>query len=189
MTTIDEITMLRFASGELDTDTESTFLAQCELSPAAWRATVLAVAEYHRLAAALRELAADDMPTPATMQTPRARPWRWLPVTAAALAAAIAIGSLVTFFSGPRQNQVVQTPPVPSQRPECTPTDVARANTLDSAPILSPKQPHSSDPPPALLADHGIEVEDEPTVYVVATADGTRWAVPTQRTVYHFVKR
>ena len=198
MNPTDETTILRFASGELDADDESTFLAQCELRPEAWRETVLAVAEHHRIVEALGDLAAEDLPSPAAAPARRARAWRPLPVAAAALAAGIALGIVTMYATGlgsPRRAQVVKTPQ-PAQSPPPEPAPDRAVSTVAAAKATPDALPEQAWPPAvgndfqrAMLVKHGFEVEEEPTVYVITTANGTRWAVPTQRTTLHFVKR
>ncbi len=87
MNTIDETTLLRFGSGELDAQQEATFLARCELTSGAWREAALAVVEHRRMVEALGELAGAQPPE-ATVRTPPPRgrwralwsqPLRWLP--------------------------------------------------------------------------------------------------------------
>jgi hypothetical protein len=204
MKPIEEATILQFASGELDAERESTFLAQCELSPEAWRESVLAVAEHRRMVEVLGELAAEEMPSPAATRPQRAAVWRTLPLVAAAAAAGLLIGILATHVAGPgasRQPQIVQTqqptngqpaqPPAPETMPAAAhPTTVAAEAATEKLPAGYSQPPAANDEfQRDVLAKHGFQVEDEPTLYVVTQANGTRWAVPAQRTTLHYVKR
>jgi anti-sigma factor RsiW len=133
MNSIDETTLLRFASGELDAEQEATLLAQCELAPESWREAVLAVVEQRRMVEVLGELAAEDRPSPAPKPAQRIRDWRVLPVAAAALVIGLAIGIVaarMTGLGGPRATQVVQTPqPATAPARDITPPGRDRPET------------------------------------------------------------
>jgi MFS family permease len=40
-----------------------------------------------------------------------------------------------------------------------------------------------------LIRDHGFQVEEKPTLYIINAANGTQWAIPTQQAELHYVKR
>jgi hypothetical protein len=200
MKPIDETTILRFASGELGVEQESTFLARCELTPEAWRETVLAVAEHHRLLEALGELAAAaDAPLPAATPPHRTGAWRMLSLAAAALVAGVVIGIATMHMAGLgslRETQVVRaTQAAPAPGTETTPvaalpaTSAAKITTEPLPEDIWPVAQTNDEAQRAVLASHGLEVEEEPTMYVITANNGTRWAIPTQRTKLHFVNR
>ena len=117
MKPLDETDVLRFASGEMDADEESTFLARCEIASDSWREVVLAVAEHHRLVELLGEMAASDKePQLAARRTKQelGRRLRSVSMTAAAaLVAGLLLGIIGTrmasSFHG-RDAQVVTAP-------------------------------------------------------------------------------
>jgi hypothetical protein len=196
MSTIDETTLLRFASGELDSEEESGFLARCEATPGAWREAALAVAEHRRVVEALGELA-DEAPIPSVAPSRRRGAWSTPALAIAALAAGLLIGIATAHLAGlgnPRGPQVVQTP-APTQAPSPVATSKAASPVVEPSAVLAPR-PVAHSPVPtdhddyrrAVLARHGFEVQEEPTVYVITTANGTHWTVPTQRTTLHYVK-
>jgi hypothetical protein len=227
MKSLDKRTMLRFASGELGPEEESTFLARCEIAPESWRDAVLAVAEHRRLVEALGELAADDAPSP-NVPSPDTQPrwptaaraanpgrWRSAAAAAAALAAGLLLGvagaRLTGFFPGrepanAREMQVVTMPAQPQSAkqaesaatqleptlpkrtaPDGVPVSNVVAATMPTDVLQMP--PTISETQRAVLGNHGFQVEEEPTLYVIDGGNGTRWAVPTQRTTLHYVKR
>jgi len=199
----DEAAILRFASGELDAREEATFLAQCELAPGAWRAVTLAVAEHRRLLQALGELAAGETASPEELFVAQSQPsaWRSRPALAiAALAAGVLIGIVGMRATGVdpaagnppareslRDLPVVAAPPA-SRRAEMRTSLAAGAPATDMADLLrmAPMIPADER---AALGSQGFQVDEEPTLYVVTSKSGARWAVPTQHVTLLYNKQ
>jgi len=175
--------ILRFAAGELTAEEEATFLARCEATPAHWRQAVLAVAEQRCIVAALQDLATPAMPAPEPRAAVRWR--RAAACTAGALAAGLLLGiwvALAVFRPDHSTLQAVRTPAVQAPaNPNRTPLVDTAADADAMAPALTVTQQ-------AVLRRHGIQVQDDPTLYLVAMDNGTRWMIPTRRTTVHYVK-
>ena len=203
MKLLDEAIILRFASGEMDAEEESTFLARCEVAPDCWREAVLAVAEHRRLVEALGELAAvETNPAPAARQT-KLRLGRWpaAPTAAAALVAGLLLGIVAMRVAGPvtgRETRAVAASPAAQQpRPAVEPASEVAGSVAAERPDEAAPAPAGllqmksiiPDVQRAVLGEHGFQVDEEPTLHVITTADGTQWAVPTQRVTLRYVKQ
>ncbi|MGO9110747.1 MAG: hypothetical protein ACLP9L_16115 [Thermoguttaceae bacterium] len=192
----DETTILRFASGEMDAEEESTFLAQCEMTPLSWREAVLAVAEHRRLVESLGDLAIAERGSSPIAGRAKQGPGRWrlAAVAAAALVAGLLLGvagARATGFVHGRETQVVQAPPVlqPAPAVSLASDDVTPATAMVYPADLLRMEPIIPEAQRAVLREHGFQVEEEPTLYIITEENGTRWAVPTQRAVLQYVKR
>jgi hypothetical protein len=191
---VDEETILRFASGELDAEEEANLLARCEIFPETWREAVLAVAEHHRLLAALGETAPALGETTGPASTASARHGRWLGRTAlaaASLAAGLLLGVVGMHFRTPAAGSPRET--LVATHPEPQPAAKAVPVALTAVPEESADNPTIPSLIPAAqvaeLQRRGFEVQQEPTLYLITASNGTRWAVPTQRTTLHYVKQ
>ena len=160
MNSIDETTLLQFAAAELDADREATFLAQCEIAPAAWRAAVIAIVEHRRMVEALGELAAEEFPEAAVGKS-APRGWRIIPLALAAMVAGIFIGLAAPLMTAPARSPLASGP---------------STSALRQAKMPEPTQRRP------------LKVEKEPAVYLITTADGARWTVPVTRTTLEYVR-
>ncbi len=161
------------ASGDLDRVEEDRLLARCESEPERWRAVALACIEHRRLTAAMKAL-------PRVASRPAGRggelerrdaPRMMRRTTLGALAAAVALvacGMAAGYSIG-------------SSRGASTAVDASRPDGGD--PVLASQfaalaQPLLPDAARQVLRDAGVEVREEPVVYLVHGRNGERWAVP-----------
>lgn len=215
MNRMDETAVLRFSSGEMNVQEESTFLAQCEIEPTLWREAVLAVVEHRRVVAVLGEFGAMDA-TPA----PRAREeiqgrvrWRSAGVLAlGAMVAGLFLGSMATRLASPpngRSLPSVGTTLATAREGGSAPTAAIDENSASGATwlqrgsraksptdaalrdLVGPRQSESLGPETveAVLRNGPSQVEEQPVLYIIDTGSGTRWAIPTKRTTFHYVNR
>lgn len=208
MKTWDEDAILRFASGETDADADATFVAQCELDPDGWREAVLAIVEHRRLTEALRETFDVSSPSSSASLSPVASlsPNDDLRTNAepglgrrAAMSVHAAVRASFTLAAGLLLG-IVGTcvalsfgkgEPAKIDMPTGSPSTVAAVvRQVDEPPPqsndLSPLVPRIPAAQRTLLADCGFQVEEEPTLYVVTTENGMRYAIPTQRTILRY---
>jgi len=187
MKRLDETKVLRFASGEMDADEESNFLALCEIAADGWREAVLAVAEHRQLVETLGELATNSNRSDAGGRTkPGADARRSrLAIAAAALAMGLLLGVAGTRVAGLINGRDAQAVVAQSavQQPEL---EVKRASD-PASPILGDRLRTAAPIPEAqqvALESHDFTVKEEPTLYIVTTGDGTRWAIPIEQTTF-----
>lgn len=161
------------ASGDLDRVDEERLLALCESEPERWRAVALACIEHRRLTAALQG-ARRAASQPAGSETPlerRVAQRRTRRVSLRALASTLALvacGMTAGYLMG-------------SSRSATTAVDASRPDGGD--PVLASQfaalaQPLLPDAARRVLRDAGVEIREEPVVYLVHGRDGERWAVP-----------
>ena len=161
------------ASGDLDRVEEERLLARCESEPERWRAVALACIEHRRLMAAMKALprAASRPAVSGGELERRDAPRRMRPTTLrswASTLALVACGMAAGYFMG-------------SGRGGLTAVDVSRPDRGD--PVLASQfaalaQPLLPDAARQVLRDAGVEVREEPVVYLVHGRNGERWAVP-----------
>lgn len=210
----NESLLLRFASGELDLQEESSFLARCEIEPELWREAVLATAEHRRLLGALSQwataadVAAAEPPPAQPASQPAARPPRRHLL--AALAAGLCLGivgmRLAAWATGPQgpseeavltaqRHEAATAAPAATSGPDggipasplAAPAPLALhpAAGLDDAWHMEPIIPETES---QLLRKHGFRVEQKPTVYIIDGGNGSRWAVPVRLATLQYVK-
>jgi hypothetical protein len=188
MTTMDEKRTLRFASGEMDAVEESDFLARCEIAPESWREATLAVAEHRRLVEALGEIAAaGSIPSTAIRRAKPGRTSRQLLIVIATAAFATGlflaiVGTRVSRFVRDRGTADVQV------QPSVEGLDLAVAQETDAASTIVAGPSNTTLAGPGVhqtvLRSHDVEVKEEPTLYIITTENGTRWAIPTEQTTF-----
>jgi hypothetical protein len=216
MNPTDETTLARFAGGDMSIAEETEFLACCEIEPDLWRTAALALVEHRQVVSALREFAGDrsNPSINAASRTSSRIKMRWPTMFAvAASLLAIMVGGLsVAYRAGQRQSTDVQlvnrdspdaaaetaepsvvvylqTPNEPDypgavqdQSPAIPSTEemATRLAAMNSRPVL-PAEARS------LLRQAGVEVDEEPVLYVLDDGSGERWAVPTRNLHLRFV--
>jgi len=180
-----DIELDRLASRELDLVEERAVLARCESEPELWRDVALALVEHGRLTAVLREHASAARPTGvkapcAAPTTPGRARWKGIAAALAVFGASAVAGYRVGFDSRPAAPPVVSAPgadPVP-------PEDEATASQL--AALAADLIPQAAQ---EVLREAGVEVREQPVVYVVDGSDGERWALPERRIHVRLVKQ
>jgi hypothetical protein len=164
-----ELEIERFAAGELGRDDEARFLARCESEPEHWRAVALACAEHRRLGRLLESVRMHGAPASAAMlvtgSAPRV-PQRLLAIAAAVALLVVGAGVGYSLGRGPTAQPAAIAGPQP-------PIDPALAEQL--ATLTRPLLPEAA---AEVLRQAGIDVHEEPVVYIVDGSDGERWAVP-----------
>ena len=161
------------ASGDMDRTEEDLLLARCESEPERWRAVALACIEHRRLTAAMKALPRaasqpagnggplERLEAPRRMRRMTLRSW-------ASTLALVACGMVAGYSVG-------------SSRTSLTAVDGSRPAGGD--PVLASQfaalaQPLLPDAARQVLRDAGVEVREEPVVYLVHGRNGERWAVP-----------
>lgn len=185
-----ELEIERFAGGEMNRGQENALLARCEIEPDRWRDVALACAEQRRLAAALKPRPTGSagagsarVPASGTSRPEHVRECVSPPTTGRdglvpALAAALAItvcGTGLGYRLGLDRGRTTGMGETATQSAGETEPAVA-AEQL--AGFTSPLLPEAAR---AVLRDAGIDVREEPVVYLVAGRDGERWAVPERQ--------
>lgn len=168
-----ELEIERFAAGELGRNDEARFLARCESEPAHWRTVALACAEHRRLGRLLQSQRTHGVPASAAM--PMTGSALRMPQRLLALAAAVALlvaGSGIGYRLGLAERSAPQPVEIAAAGPQ-PPLDPAIAEQL--ATFTRPLLPEAA---AAVLREAGIDVREEPVVYVVDGSNGERWAVP-----------
>lgn len=168
-----ELELERFLSGAMEGDGAAEFLARCEVEPDRWRAVALGAIEEHRLVSALRGTATGSGTGPEARPAARTRRTARAMAAMAALAL-VACGMMAGYGIGIR---------APTGTAGETPPAVASTNPSQRRP--SPDKPSAMSAGRLLpgaarrvLRDAGIEVREEPVVYLVDGENGERWAVP-----------
>jgi hypothetical protein len=215
MNPTDEITLARFAGGDMSIAEETEFLACCEIDPDLWRTAALALVEHRQVVSALREFAGDqgDSSMDAASRTTSRLKMRWptVFVVAASLLAIMVGGLSVAYRAGQRQGTDVQlvnrdspnaaaetaepsvvvylqtsndpalpgAVRVPSPAMPGTEAMVTRLAAMNSRPVF-PAEAHS------LLRQAGVEVEEEPTLYLIDNGS-ENWAIPTRNLHLRYV--
>ena len=167
-----ELEIDRFAAGERSRTDEDRFLARCESEPEQWRATALACVEHRRLGRLLRSRQAHHSQGPAVPAATGSTPW--LPQRLLAVAAAVSLlvgGGAIGYRFGLDRGPVAQTAVTPAQ--PSLPIDAVLAEQL--ATLVQPLLPEAA---AQVLREAGIEVHEEPVLYVVDGSNGERWAMP-----------
>lgn len=168
-----ELELERFLSGAMEGDGAAEFLARCEAEPDRWRAVALGAIEEHRLVSALRGTATgsgtgpEARPAARTRQTARA-------MTAMAALALVACGMVAGYGIGiraPNGTAGQTSPAVASTNPPQRGPSPERPPVVSAGRLLP-------DAARRILRDAGIEVREEPVVYLVDGEHGERWAVP-----------
>jgi hypothetical protein len=169
-----ELELERFASGEMARADEDRFLARCESEPERWRDAALACIEHRRLGSLLtacRPSVAVGSAVGPSMASSHRTSLRTLFAVAATIAL-VAVGTALGYRIG-----VARAPGVPSTEVAAAgreaPLDPELAEQL--AGLVRPILPEAA---ANVLREAGIEVHQEPVVYVVDGNDGQRWAVP-----------
>lgn len=197
-----ELTLLKFADGELTPEEESCFLAECEVSPQQWKQLALAMVAQRRLTEALagfeesatpRNLKARSAETNGSAGISTAKS-RWYMT---ARLTVISMAMVLAFFIGKQQVQstaplVVEVEPSPlllNDQSEAQKAQVAASGVpeLDEFPydrqeVVNPwtvvSKPVLSEADRHAFSDAGLDVQEENTIYIVNDADGGRWAIP-----------
>jgi hypothetical protein len=167
-----ELEIDRFAAGEMSRTDEDRFLARCESEPEQWRAAALACVEHRRLGRLLRSRQAHGSHGPAVLAATGSTPW--LPQRLLAVAAAVALlvgGGAIGYRVGLDRGLITQTAVTPAQ--PSPPIDAAVAEQL--ATLVQPLLPEAA---AQVLREAGIDVHEEPVLYVVDGSNGERWAMP-----------
>lgn len=166
-----ELEIERFGAGEMSPADETRFLARCESEPEHWRAAALACVEHRRLGGLLAARRTHGL-TAARSGQSTSPAWN-LPQRLFAMAAAVAlvaIGTGVGFRLGRGPAAGPEAVAAPQPQP---PIDPALAEQL--ATLTRPLLPEAA---AAVLREAGIDVREEPVVYVVDSGNGERWAMP-----------
>ena len=169
----DIVALDRFACGEMTGDEEAGFLARCEIEPARWRAATLACVEHRRLVAALAGRSA--MPRAGSLPRETGRGLRWSQVAAVAVGiACVVCGMAAGYRLGRNRTTPLAAVAVDTrgQRPAAGDEFVVAEEAID--PFVSLLPPAARQ----VLEEAGIEVHEEPVVYLVDGRDGERWAIP-----------
>lgn len=160
----------RFAGGDMESDEENGVLARCEIEPDRWRGLALACVEHRRLAALLRKPAAVREASTRDPRGPRRTSAARLLAAAAALAL-VACGTAIGYRVGLERGRPANVLELAAARP--LDTDPAVAAHL--AALANPLLPDAAR---QVLREAGIEVREEPVVFLVDGRDGAQWAVP-----------
>lgn len=167
-----ELEIERFAAGELGHTDEARFLARCESEPEHWRTVALACAEHRRLGRLLQSQRTPGVPAAVAM--PMTASILRMPQRLLALAAAVAL--LVTGSGiGYRLGLAGSSAPQPVELAAAGPPPLDPAIAEQLATFTRPLLPEAA---AAVLREAGIDVREEPVVYVVDGSNGERWAVP-----------
>jgi len=208
MNPADETVLARFAAGEMSVAEEANFLSCCESQPEHWRTAALALVEHRHIVVALREYAGVSSAPSASVagvargDIQRRRPA--IPVIAASLVIVILGGlwagywagrfsqpgvergvsdlpdgtseqedlGVIVYVQAPTGNELNPERDVPSPRGPW-PAGGARFASIDTRPVF-PGEARS------LLRQEGLEVKEEPVLYILDDSDGRRWAVPSR---------
>jgi hypothetical protein len=180
-----DIDLGRLASCEMDRAGERTMLARCESEPELWRDVALALVEHGRLTAILREHASASRPTgvaapPSARSTAGQSRWKGIAATLAMLVTSGMGGYWVGFGHRPPPALGASASVVNPLLPE----DEATASEL--AALATELIPQAAQ---KVLREAGVEVREQPVVYVVDGSDGGRCAFPERRIHVHLVRK
>lgn len=170
------------ASGDLDRAEEYALLACCESEPDRWRAVALACIEHRRLTAAMKALprAAPQPAGSGAVLERREVPPGMRGVTFRAWAstlALIACGTVAGYVLGSSRGDL---PAIGASRPDGGDPVLASQFAALAQPLLPAAARQ-------VLRDAGVEVREEPVVYLVHGRDGERWAVPEKHLLVRLV--
>ena len=205
---IDERALLRFASGEMSEEEETTFIAANEMAgDARWREAVLAIIEHRRIVSSLTEFAAEPSTTLAISRLPisitpnhnHQKTKRWFTPMAAltSLAAGLLVGLAAGHFREPPREveqgsgaSVANANPHPTQvaqaeappHTNASPQSMQDAGAFGLEPIIREDQVIS-------LRQQGFQVEEQPTIYLIDGGNGRKWPVPTEKATVHYISR
>lgn len=168
-----ELEVERFAAGDMSRADEDRFLARCESEPEHWRAAALAGVEHRRLGRLLRSRQSHGSQGATVLAATGSTPW--LPQRLLAVAAAVALlvgGGAIGYRLGLDRGPITQAAAVAPAQP-ALPIDAGLAEQL--ATLTQPLLPEAA---AQVLRDAGIDVHEEPVVYVVDGSNGEQWAMP-----------
>lgn len=169
-----ELELERFASGEMARADEDRFLARCESEPERWRDAALACIEHRRLGSLLTacrsSVAGSSAVGPSVASNDRVPLQRLFAV--AATIALVVVGTALGYRIGKARAPVAASAEVAAAGQQ-SPIDPDLAEQL--AGLVRPILPEAA---ANVLREAGIDVHEEPVVYVVDGNDGQRWAMP-----------
>ena len=167
-----ELELERFASGEMTRADEDRFLARCESEAERWRDAALACIEHRRLGSLLKA----RRPAVAAAVHPYTAAGHRMPLqrlfAVAATIALVAVGTALGYRIGTARAPVAASAEVAAAGRQAA-IDPELAEQL--AGLVRPILPEAA---ANVLREAGIDVHEEPVVYVVDGNDGQRWAMP-----------